>query len=254
MALEYLTEAFKTECKSPAEKLVLITLCNYADVNGCCYPSAQHIATICNLSRRSVVRVMNKLESDGVLQRQSRYSQGAKQISNMYRLNIYRMGKRVDLDETPLFSINENMTNDAPRGDTMSQVGVTPCHRGGDTMSHNTKEDTKEINTNVRVSPKESKQQDGYSEAFDKWWNTYPRRTGSKLRAHESWMKVCKKMDADILLRLTREYARLRKNEDPKFTPHPTTWLNQARYETVQEDLINRYEQKTTRSLNSLAG
>jgi len=69
-------------------------------------------------------------------------------------------------------------------------------------------------------------------EWFDKLWNVYPRKD-SKKKAHQAFMAVFKGISYErqrqrmenIVLRLTR-YAHDRKDEDPKYTKLPTTWLN----------------------------
>jgi len=53
--------AMKQNAKHSTTKLVLIMLSNYADKNNYCYPSQEHIAKVCQLSRRSVIVHIKKL-------------------------------------------------------------------------------------------------------------------------------------------------------------------------------------------------
>ena len=75
-----------------------------------------------------------------------------------------------------------------------------------------------------------------YPEDFEQWWRTYPRhKNASKKQALDSWRKATKHIDAGTLLSLTERYARTHGISDESKIPHPTTWLNQERWETVDE-------------------
>jgi hypothetical protein len=82
---------------------------------------------------------------------------------------------------------------------------------------------------------------------FDAWWKFYPKRVG-KAKAAESYEKAIHGLvksglsvesAAAKLLAGARRYAAARKDEDPKFTAHPTTWLNQGRWDDEMETRRN---------------
>ena len=60
-------------------------------------------------------------------------------------------------------------------------------------------------------------------------YNEYPRKVGKKdaLKAIE---KALKKEAYDFLLEKTKQYAKSRQGEDPKFTPYPSKWFKNERY------------------------
>ncbi len=60
-------------------------------------------------------------------------------------------------------------------------------------------------------------------------YEVYPRKVAKPvaIKAIEACLKETSFED---LLRLTAEYARARKGEDQAYTPHPSTWYNQRRY------------------------
>jgi hypothetical protein len=62
---------------------------------------------------------------------------------------------------------------------------------------------------------------------FESWWRLYPRRVG-KLKAEQAYTSVItrKKVTPDDLLEGAIRYAAERSGQDPKYTRHPTTWLN----------------------------
>ena len=60
-------------------------------------------------------------------------------------------------------------------------------------------------------------------------YNEYPRKVGKKdaLKAIE---KALKKQCPEFLLEKTKQYAKSRQGEDPKFTPYPSRWFKNERY------------------------
>lgn len=72
---------------NPLRKLVLIKLADNASDSGECWPSHQHIADQCEISRRSVINHINKLEEMGFLRKEYRTKNNEKQ-SNLYHLTL----------------------------------------------------------------------------------------------------------------------------------------------------------------------
>lgn len=64
---------------------------------------------------------------------------------------------------------------------------------------------------------------------FEKFWKTYPRRVG-KQAARKVWDKARKTTSTDVILAAAERY-RDDPNRSPQFTAHPTTWLNQGRWD-----------------------
>lgn len=73
-----------------------------------------------------------------------------------------------------------------------------------------------------------------YSDAdFAAFWTAYPRKAG-KPAAAKAWQAAIKRgVDPQYLITTTERFAELSAATDPKFIPHPTTWLNQERYNDV---------------------
>jgi len=70
-------------------------------------------------------------------------------------------------------------------------------------------------------------------EAFYVFWKIYPRKVG-KGAARKAWEKALTKQPADKII---AALERFKFDEDPRFRPHPTTWLNGERWEDEQIDL-----------------
>ena len=76
-----------------------------------------------------------------------------------------------------------------------------------------------------------------YTEEFNQWWNLYPRRDGSKRKAFEMYKKIIDKEISTIdLYNITKRFKQSMVGKEEKFIPHATTWLNQRRFETVEEN------------------
>ena len=68
MSIELLNKALKVQNLSPTKKLILLILANYADENGSCYPSHQHLANLCGLqTTKSIKSAIKEFESLGFL-------------------------------------------------------------------------------------------------------------------------------------------------------------------------------------------
>ena len=70
---------------------------------------------------------------------------------------------------------------------------------------------------------------------FDEFWAAYPRKT-DKGNARKAWTKALKKTRPEVLIAAAAALAATR--PDPKFTAHPTTWLNGERWEDQPLTLI----------------
>lgn len=77
---------------------------------------------------------------------------------------------------------------------------------------------------------------------FDRFWTAYPRKVGKpKARsAFKAAMKKCDLRDMGEGLRRWVEYWVER--DEPQFIPHPTTWLNQERWNDIPPPLQSRNE------------
>lgn len=65
--------------------------------------------------------------------------------------------------------------------------------------------------------------------SFDAFWTAYPRKVG-KGQARTAWAKAIKAADPATITAAATRYATERAGADPKYTPHPATWLNGERW------------------------
>lgn len=85
-----------------------------------------------------------------------------------------------------------------------------------------------------------------YTEAFEKWWEAYPRKT-AKFKAFSSWQSHVDETDtALIVIADTEKRNRLRFwAADKSKIPMPTTFLNQHRWEDEWEDEVKTRGRET---------
>lgn len=84
------------------------------------------------------------------------------------------------------------------------------------------------------------KEEFSYPEEFESFWKEYPEKIG-KGKAYDSWKKLSttqkEKCVVQIKLQVENKHFTNKRGED--YIPHPTTWLNQKRW----EDEIKIYKQ-----------
>lgn len=87
MSMKLTAMAMDLRVGNALRKLVLLKLCDNANDRGECFPSLQHIADQCEISRRSAINHINALVEMGFLVRKNRARDGEK-ISNWYVVDL----------------------------------------------------------------------------------------------------------------------------------------------------------------------
>jgi len=88
MSMLLMVKAMQAKVGNPLRKLVLIKLADNANDLGECWPSYQHIADQCEISRRSVITHVNKLEEMGFLKKTYRKGTEKPNSSNVFTLDF----------------------------------------------------------------------------------------------------------------------------------------------------------------------
>ena len=109
------------------------------------------------------------------------------------------------LDQDDITMISERYQDDAPETETETE---------------------KEIEKDNRPRPIRSAPLAG----FDDFWKVYPRKV-AKGAAAKAWRSAVKKADVEVIVKAAEKY---RWPDDPKFIPHPATWLNSERWADVE--------------------
>lgn len=90
---------------------------------------------------------------------------------------------------------------------------------------------SQELTVAAPAVPVKAKKPSGYTDDFENFWRTYPRRIEKK-SAFKAWKTALKSgATADEITAGAARYAKYRAGEPERFTKHPSTWLNQGCWE-----------------------
>lgn len=92
MSMLLMVKAMQSKVGNPLRKLVLIKLADNANDQGECWPSYQHIADQCEMSKRSVMVHIDALIQCGFLRKELRIGGEKGNKSNLYTLRIPSAG------------------------------------------------------------------------------------------------------------------------------------------------------------------
>lgn len=87
MSMKLTAQALDMKLGSPITKLVLVCMADIAGKDGTCFPSYQHIADQCEISKRSVIEHIKKLEALGFISKQERKTKKGNS-SNIYQVEL----------------------------------------------------------------------------------------------------------------------------------------------------------------------
>ncbi|KVK06096.1 DNA-binding protein [Enterobacter hormaechei subsp. xiangfangensis] len=202
-----MVKAMKVRVGNPLRKLVLLKLADNASDRGECWPSYQHIADQCEISKRSVMNHIDALCECGLVKKELR--PGPKgNSSNVYRLDFSSAGDSLG------GSANSSLpgAGDSPHsaGDSLGgSAGAAPR------ISHS----FEPVNESV-IEPKYNGSSDNdsenrsskgnYSNEFEQAWQAYPKRSGgnNKLSAFKAWnARIKQGVKPETMLEGVKRYA-----------------------------------------------
>ena len=208
--------AMKQKGLKPATKIVLYWLADcHNQETGKCFPSINHLASVCEMSRRSVEGHLVVLEQLGLIKRYNQYRDRGGKTSNSYVLEL--MGTTEH---------NSSTDNDTQN---LRMVCANTAH--GDTQ--NLRMNNLGIN-NLGSNNNNSSSDDEVDYYFDQLWSLYPRKVG-KGQARKAFKAASKKKDFYDLLPKLMDYVQTLEGKDKQFIPHLATWLNGERWEDEVE-------------------
>lgn len=109
MSLKALTWAFDQNLP-PNEKVVLLSIADYADDRGYAFPGMETIARKASMHERTVIRLVAKLEERGLLSRERRHLQNGNRTSDGYQLQTNQV-------------TDHHLTNQVDKVTTVSSTG-----------------------------------------------------------------------------------------------------------------------------------
>ncbi|MCG9697446.1 helix-turn-helix domain-containing protein [Shewanella sp. Isolate11] len=116
MSMELMVKAMKAKVGNPLRKLVLIKLADNASDSGECWPSYQHIADQCEITRRSVMTHVKDLEKEGFLRREFRKGEKGNS-TNIFHLNLVSINTQLPSEGDSLPSEGDSLPSE---GDSLT--------------------------------------------------------------------------------------------------------------------------------------
>lgn len=174
---------------------VYCILARYADSETLqAFPSRETLAKRAHCHYKSIDRAIDELVKIGAIVKRHRKS-GESYQSNLYTLRRVRTALSLPTDT----------------GDEGVRTPVSP---GTDTVVHLTR--TNEL--------------EPVNDTFARFWSTYPRKVG-KQAAQRAFEKAISKYDVNVILEGLDRMVADSNLPDKQFLPHPSTWLNEGRWE-----------------------
>ncbi|HBX3837539.1 helix-turn-helix domain-containing protein [Klebsiella pneumoniae] len=209
MSMDLMVQAMKIKVGNPLRKLVLLKLADNASDLGECWPSYQHIADQCEISKRSVMNHIQALCECGLIKKELRTGPKGNS-SNVYQLNL-RSAR-----DSPGGSASRSLpgatgslpgAGDSPGG----SAGAAPrISHSFEPVNESVNEPIKHTGASAIASaPSRSAKQD-YSPEFEKAWQAYPKRAGgnSKAAAFKAWNARLKDgVKPEVMLAGVKRYA-----------------------------------------------
>lgn len=198
-----------------------IFICNFAwwtgkqrDKEGWIYKTISEIEEETALTKEEQMRLRARLVSVGILEEKDDRLHHRK----FYRLNFDRINE---------FWVNrpeKTKPTSRSRENPLGEVGNPDFAEWSKPTSSNNINTSSTLTTNPEP-------ENGHSVPFQclEIFGAYPRRIG-KPKALIAIRKALSKTTFEDLLTKTKAYASARHGEDPNFTPHPSTFYNQERY------------------------
>ncbi len=209
MSMDLMVQAMKIKVGNPLRKLVLLKLADNASDLGECWPSYQHIADQCEISKRSVMNHIQALCECGLIKKELRTGPKGNS-SNVYQLNL-RSAR-----DSPGGSASRSLPGAT---DSLLGAGDSPGGSAGAAprISHSFEPVNESVNEPIKdtgasaiaSAPTRSAKQD-YSPEFEKAWQAYPKRAGgnSKAAAFKAWNSRLKDgVKPEVMLAGVKRYA-----------------------------------------------
>ncbi|VUT17371.1 hypothetical protein SB6413_02243 [Klebsiella pasteurii] len=235
MSMDLMVQAMKIRVGNPLRKLVLLKLADNASDLGECWPSYQHIADQCEISKRSVMNHIEALCESGLITKELRTGPKGNS-SNVYQLNLRSAG------DSPGGGANRSLYG---AGDSPGSAGDSPGGGAGAAprISHSFEPVNEPVNEPIKITgasakasaPARPAKQD-YSPEFETAWQAYPKRAGgnSKPGAFKAWKARLKDgvKPEDMLAGVKRyaAYARATGSVGTQFVKQATTFFGPDRH------------------------
>lgn len=177
---------------------------------GSAWPGINRLATEANLHRSNVIRAIHRLELTGFVT----VERGGLGKSNRYRPTFAASSASATSSENATSRASATEVVAPARLELVAPTRPEPAYR-----------------TYPQNLPNKSTRAELPADRFDDFWKAYPRKAGSKQKSRAIWAK--KKLDQQaelIIAAVTDRTASDPQWIDPKYIPHPETFLRNQRW------------------------
>lgn len=213
MSIEALSMVLNHSSAVGSSKVVLLGIANHLgpDASEGAWPSQRRLADYANMSERGVQKCIQKLVELGEL----RVEVAAGNSFDRYKPNRYWITVSCPPD------CDKSMSH--RRGEQQYTEGRTVVQEGANAGT--SRGEPEFVLTVIEPETNQNKNH----EAFDLFWEIYPRKE-AKAAARKAFPKALKKVELETLLQATQRF-RDDPNREARFTPQATRWLNEERWE-----------------------
>lgn len=235
MSMDLMVQAMKIRVGNPLRKLVLLKLADNASDLGECWPSYQHIADQCEISKRSVMNHIEALCESGLITKELRTGPKGNS-SNVYQLNLRSAGD--SLGGGANRSLHGAGDSPGSAGDSLGGgAGAAPrISHSFEPVNEPVSEPIKNTGASAKASAPARPAKQDYSPEFETAWKEYPKRAGgnSKSAAWKAWKARLKDgvKPEDMLAGVKRyaAYARATGSVGTQFVKQATTFFGPDRH------------------------
>jgi hypothetical protein len=115
MSVQAITWAYQTDISDPIKKFILVTLGNYADEYGVCWPSQSTLIAACSCSERKLRESLKSLEAEGWIKRiQRRRKNGSRRSDAVLLVGFPERKIPLSADEHPILALLDVVSTDTP--------------------------------------------------------------------------------------------------------------------------------------------
>lgn len=138
MSVKLMSEVFEHSKTQGNARLVLLALADSCNDDACCWPSIRKLAEKANVSKPILKKYLNALIEVGVVTRDERSDASGRQTSNLYTINVEKIGSDI-ITQDVINSVSSPSRVNTFEGVTKVRVGGDNCgyHGVGETeVSH----------------------------------------------------------------------------------------------------------------------
>lgn len=225
---------FHPELSALAVRLYL-ALRRHADAKGDCFPSRQKLSKLLGVSVPTLDRARQQLVSAGAIEMRQRRATDDRWLTSMYRVHWHPRNETFHAPRNESFhacnetdALTKTHLSTKPKDQEIHLPAADPEGILTDAPRSATAEVT--VRGEGQVAGTGGKpRRIAYSAIFEDFWRAYPRKVG-KRAARDAFTDAARDVDPRLIVEAAKRFA-ADPNREQQFTPHPTTWLRQGRWE-----------------------